>query len=165
MSTASKTITRSSGVQIIVTLTRDVVDNVSYADGYNIKIGRQLIDRTEIKTIMPDGHQDSGSTVTVLNPKYDAKYIAKGAYARFAPMAFVSREAYDWIMAALAELDAEVGKSDEFLALEAAEARKRQEGEAELERQAAERVARKRQVGWCERCQDWTYGDCGHHTR
>lgn len=162
MATATRTINRKSGAKIEITLTRDVIDDIAYADGYNIKVGRKLVDRTEIVMTTADGHKERGNAVAVLNPKFSAQAIQKGAYAYINPRAYLSRDAYDLVMAALAELEAEVGKSDEYRALEQAQARRLARAEADSRQMAAEQAARAQQPGWCQRCGDWTYGDCGH---
>lgn len=160
MPTATRTITRSSGAIIEVSLTRDVIDNVSYADGYNINLGRKAYERTNI-TVTVNGKSAGGNRLEVLSGPADKSLIAKGVYAT-AGDALLGKHAYDAIVAALAELDAEVGKSDEYLAIERAEAARKAQGEENERRMEAEMRQREKQSGWCKKCQDWTYGDCGH---
>lgn len=152
MTTATRTISRKSGAKIEITLTRDVIDNISYADGYNINLGRKIDERTSIVLTMPDGKRESGSTVNVLSPiPANKAMIAKGAYAALGKACF-SKDAYDEIVAALAELDAQVGKSDEYVALKQAEAERKARGEENLKRMAADQARREQHPGWCKKC-------------
>jgi hypothetical protein len=165
MATVSKTINRKSGAKIIVTMTRDVVDNIAYADGANVKLGTKNHEWTEIIMVASNGKSVKGNKVTILDPKFHAAEIAKGAYAQIAPKAYMSLDAYNEVIAALAELDAELGKSDEFVANEQAEAAKAAKVAEAIRQADAEDAARERTTGWCKVCRDWTYGDCGHATR
>lgn len=38
-----------------------------------------------------------------------------------------------------------------------------QKKQAALDKYLSESDERQNSSGWCKRCQDWTYGDCGHH--
>lgn len=162
MATVSKTINRKSGAKIIITMSRNVVDDIAYADGHDIKIGTTNHEWTEIKMIASNGKTVKGNQVTVLDPKFHANDIAKGAYAQIAPNAYMSQDAYDEVIAALAELDAELGKTDEFVANEQAEAAKAAQVAEAIRQADAEDARRERNAGWCKICRDWTYGDCGH---
>lgn len=160
MATATRTIERKSGTKVIVTMTRDVVDEIAYADGYNIPVGRQIISRTEIKLVTPDGKAKYGDSVTICDPKYYAKEIAKGGYAMLVHDVYMSKDLYEQVVAALAEVDAEIGKSDEYIAIEQAAAAKTQR----IIEASKTADPHSKQSGWCSRCHDWTYGDCGHTT-
>lgn len=164
MATATRTINRTSGAKIEVTLRRDVIDDIAWADGYNINLGRKISERTDICVTLPDGHKEYGERASLLNGRYpqQAKMIAKGAYACINPRMTISKDAYEQIVAALADLDAEAGKSDEYLAIRAAEAERKARGEENERRMAAEQQERENHPGYCKRCQDYTYGDCSH---
>jgi len=158
MTTATKTIERKSGSKIELSMTREVVDDIAYADGWNVKTGRRIVELTSITLVLPNGRRASGSSI---NKVSDAKLIAKGGYARVGD-AYVSQDAYEVIVAGLAELDAELGKSKEYIALKTAEANRKTRALENERRMDEERAARRKHVGWCDRCQDYTYGDCGH---
>jgi hypothetical protein len=162
MATATKTITRNSGAKITVKITRSVVDDTAFADGYNIKLGRKTSDSLDITIITPDGKKAYGWQIS----KCGQTMQAKGAYAQVGN-AYISEDAYNEIMAAIAELDAElVAQDPEYAMLKQAEikaeANRQARAEENLNRMAAEQAAHEAQPGWCRKCHDWTYGDCGH---
>jgi hypothetical protein len=164
MATATKTILRKSGTKIEISLTRDEIDNISFADGDNINLGRKIAERTSITLTMPNGQREYGSQPTVLDTRRvsNKALIAQGAYASIGNACF-QKDAYDEIMAALAELDAQIGKSDEYMILKQAEEDSKARGEANERRLAAEQTERESRPGYCRRCHDYTYGDCGHN--
>lgn len=163
MPTATKTITLASGTNIKIALTRDVQDDVAYADGYNITVGRKIYERTEIVLHTKDGKIERADRMRILKGKLDEKHIAQGAYAQIGN-GLIRKNTYDQITAALAELDTQIGKSDEYLALKQAEAERKARGEENLKRMEVEMRQRESSPGWCKKCKDWTYGDCGHRT-
>lgn len=117
----TKTIT-ANGKTITVEMVRNVQDKVSYADGYNITTGREVIEYTVItldngKNKIAANHLD-----TKLNPKFDAKGIAGGAVAKLGN-AYLLPETYQLVAALLAEVEAETPKSDEQIEIEAAQAK------------------------------------------
>lgn len=119
---ATKTVTTKSGKTIKVELVRKMQDKIAYADGDNIKIGREIVEYTNITFFDQAGKVVAkGHEMTMLHPKLDAKMIEKGAVARVGD-ACLPQENADLIIAALAELDAENPKSDEQLAMERAKA-------------------------------------------
>lgn len=137
---ATKTVTTKSGKTIKVELVREVQDKIAYADGDNIKIGREIVEYTNITFFDQAGKVVAkGREMTMLHPKIDAKMIEKGAVARVGD-AFLPQENADLIIAALAELDAENPKSDEQLAMEQrkAAAHARWEAEAPQRREMEE---------------------------
>lgn len=133
---ASKSITTKSGNIIVVELERRVQDKVSYADGYNMVVGREVVERTKIKFLDRNGKLVAeGNEVQKLYPKIsrmDAQAMEQGAVGKVGTGAYVRQEVLDQINAALAELDAENPKSDEQLAIEAAKAEALARYEAEL---------------------------------
>lgn len=132
----TKTVTTTSGKIIKVELVRKVQDKVSYADGYNIVVGREIVEYTNITFCDASGKTlASGKEVSKLYPQIrgsrDAEMMAKGAVAKVGD-AYVTQGNLDLIKAALAELDAENPKSAEQLAIEAAKAEAYARWEAEL---------------------------------
>jgi hypothetical protein len=129
---ATKTLTTKTGSTIQINFERRVQDKVAYADGYNIVVGREIVELTEIILSKEGKVIASGRELSMLSPKIpsNAKYIAQGAVARVGE-AFVRQEVADKIAAALAELDAENPKSEEQLAIEQAKAEAHARWEAE----------------------------------
>ena len=149
---------------IEITLTRKVIDRVAYMDGYNLPDGREVFEMYEVKLIK----KSNGATIKVAGKpgdfaffktqgKYSGKYPA-GAHARIGDT-YISKDAYDIAMRMITELDAEVGKSDEQIALEQEAEERRRIGEENLD-MAAEETARRAHPGWCDKCHSYCYGDC-----
>lgn len=131
---ATKTVTTPSGKSIKVELVRSVQDKVSYADGYNIVTGREIVEFINIWFYDAAGKLLAhGRTMTMLSPKRpDHKdLIAKGAVARVGN-AYLTRENADLVTTLLAELEADNPKSDEQLEIERKKAAAHARWEADL---------------------------------
>lgn len=151
---------------IVASLTRQVNDKTAYADGYNLITGRELYQRYEVQLTS----KRNGKSILSSHPEI-AHLVSKtekrdkaptGAYARLGD-AYISQQLYDLIVGMCAQLDAELGKSDEWVALEAEAAERKRIGLKNLEQREAEMAERAKNSGWCPICKDWTYGDCGHN--
>lgn len=167
MAEATRTAETASAI-IKVSLSRGVYDETLYADGYNLPAGRKVRDSyTVVLTSKANGHSTS-----VFGQPGDFAFLTKpvgkvpeGAVARLGD-AYIGQVTYDVVARLIAELDAELPKSAEHVALELAaaeaEAKRKTRAEENERRMAAERKQRESHVGWCKRCEDYTYGDCGH---
>jgi hypothetical protein len=125
----TKTITTKTGKTIAVEMVRKVQDKVSYADGYNIVTGREIVEYTNItlrdaagKYLASDKEIDTTSNIS-------AEMRSKGAVARIG-QACITQEIVDLVASALAELEAENPKSDEQIAIETAKAQAIAENDA-----------------------------------
>lgn len=128
----NKTITIKPGTTLKIEFVRKVQDKVSYADGYNIVTGREVVEYTNFTFFNESGKSIArGRDMTMLHPKFDAAMTAKGAAARIGD-AYIRQEIADKINAAVAELEAENPKSEEQLAIEKAQAEAHARWEAEL---------------------------------
>jgi len=158
MATLAKTIQTKNGT-IAITRTRETQDKIWYADGANLRTGRENVDITEIVVRNKDGKQLTKSlhVPQELTPQFYKNYqelVSKGAYARLGD-AYIGQESFQKVMAALAELDAELGQSDEFAAITKAEAA------AEAAETAAYIPEPKHgENGYCRKCHSYCYGDC-----
>jgi hypothetical protein len=166
MTTATRTAETEKAI-ITIKLTREVIDDVHYMDGYNISAGREVYENYEVKIT----HKASGKTIKARGKPGGFAFFKKadqfgkmpaGAYARIGD-AYITEEIYDIAMSMIAELDAEIAKSDEQVAIEIASAEIKRQAEANQSRIEAEYSERRNNSGWCSRCNDWTYGDCGHN--
>jgi hypothetical protein len=115
----TKTITTKTGKTITVEMVREVQDKVNYSDGYNIVVGREIVEYTNItlrdsngKTLMTGKEIDTPKSIP-------AEMKNKGAVACIGN-AYVTQEIVDLVTAAFAELEAENPKSDEQIAIEVA---------------------------------------------
>jgi hypothetical protein len=164
MTTASRK-TETTNAIIEIELTREVKDKVAYLDGYNVSAGREVYERYEVKLT----HKRSGNTIRTNGRPGDFAFFARpdrfsgkfpaGAYARVGD-AYITQEIYDAAMGIIAELDAEVSKTEEQIALEQAEAERKRIGEENLARMEAEYKERSNHPGWCDKCHSYCYGDC-----
>ena len=149
-----------------ITKTRTVRDNISYADGWNVNLGKETVDLLEIRLRL-DGKQvarDSQPPHVVTRTAYFSGYDkirAAGGYARLGD-AYISEDAYTAVMAAIAEADAEAAGTEEYAAVKAEELAKEARKGAKLQAQAEE-YARLVKSGLCPKCQSWCDGDCTAH--
>lgn len=161
MATATRTLKSTapngSKIEIVIERTIGLEDKISYADGYNIKVGQEAIDHLSIKVYVNGKfYTSSNSKPSLVNPKYDRKAAQVGAYARLSDKMILSRKSYDEIMTAINELGDELTTPEytEFVT-------ERKRIAAENAKAAAEMEAQRRQhPGWCEKCQSYCYGDC-----
>ena len=86
-----------------------------------------------------------------------AQYIAMGGYARLGD-AIIKEARYNEIMAAIAEMEAEL-TTPEVEQMKAEETARQQAAEAAADAEAAE-YARQIKNGLCPKCRTYCYGDC-----
>lgn len=163
--TSTKTIawTTKNGKQIEVEITRirKIQDNISYADGYNVNLGKETCDSLVIevkgdnKFLTRSYH--APAVIDNMYRDYD-KYKAAGVHARLGDI-FIGEEQYNNIMALITQLDAEVTGGEEFAAVKAQETAKETKKAETLDREAAE-YARMVKSGLCPKCHSYCYGDC-----
>lgn len=163
MTSVTKT-TQTENAIITVTLTRTVSNKTAYADGYNIKTGREVYENYEIKIVSKKNGQKMWTTgkpgeFAFLNIITDKSKITKGGYARLGD-AYISKNLYDIINGIVNELDTEVSKNDEQVALELAAETSKKIGDETAARIEAENRKRNNHTGWCNKCQSYCYGDC-----
>ena len=164
MATATRT-TETDNIKIEIKLTREVIDKVAYMDGYNLPAGREVYESYDVtltgkrtgKAIRTSG-KPGDFAFFCPQGAYSGKYPA-GAYARVGDT-YIAKDVYDLAMSMIAELDAEVARTDEQVALEQAEIERKRIGEQNMARLEAERKERESHPGWCPNCQSYCYGDC-----
>ena len=121
MTTATRT-AETANYTVVVKLTREVVEKNSFSDGWNVSLGKETKEYYEVKmTLKANGKGVSmmgkPGNFAFLQVVEGSKGIPAGAYARLSD-AYMSKATYDLVMGLIAELDAEVAKSDEFVAIE-----------------------------------------------
>lgn len=139
-----------------VTLTRDI-----HADNpiEEFALSKKTYERYEVVlTHIPTGkiYRATGRKIDQVVETAD---IPAGAHAKLGN-AYIQKPAYDAIIAAAAELDAEVIKTEEYKNLEAKEIAKIKSQNASLDAQEAEDAELKKHFGYCEKCGSYCYGDC-----
>lgn len=167
---ATKTITWTTkdgrSIEVILERTKEVRDNIAYADGWNVPLGKETVDMLDIEIKINGRHQ--GRTYhaphIITEKAYKQHYnelVAKGVYARLGDV-YINEEKYNMIMAALAEIDAELTDTPEYAEVKAVEDAKEA---AEIKKLEAEAAEYKQMVksGLCPKCGTWCYGDCEAH--
>lgn len=150
--------------EVTITKTRTVRDNISYADGWNVNLGKETVERLEVvlkvngREVTEDNHKPIVVTKKNYSPQGYEKIKAAGGYAQLGK-AYIDEERYNLVMAAIAEADAEAAGSEEYAAVKSAEMEKEARKEAKLQAEAEE-YARLVKSGLCPKCQSWCYGDC-----
>ena len=157
------------GKEVVATIakTREVRDDIGYADGWNINLGKKTVDSLEI-TLHAAGRfitRDYAAPRIVIKADYGAHYDkikAAGGYARLGDV-YINEENYNKVMGAIAEAEAEATADTEanaeFEAVKAAENAREARKEAAF--QAAEEKYRQNiKNGMCPKCESWCYGDC-----
>ena len=150
--------------EVIITKTRIVQDNIAYADGWNVSLGKKTVDSLEI-TLHVAGRfitRDYAAPRIVIKAAYGANYDkikAAGGYAQLGK-AYIDEERYNLVMAAIAEADAEAAGSEEYAAVKSAEMEKEARKEAKLQAEAEEKYRQNIKSGLCPKCKSWCYGDC-----
>lgn len=132
MATATKT-AETPNYTVVAKLTREVVKKNSYADGWNVSLGKETKEYYEVKMTLNNGKGVSmmgkPGDFAFLQVVEGSKGIPAGAYARLSD-AYMSKATYDLVMGLIAELNAEVAKSDEFVAMETEAAERKAKLEA-----------------------------------
>lgn len=116
-----KKVTTKNGGTVTVEIIHRVQDKIAYLDGLNLKIGREVINRTTITLrnaaaeIVATDYELHG-----VDPRFDAKAIKDGAVARIDHL-YLRQEMYNLISDLLNYVENETSKSDEQIAIEGAE--------------------------------------------
>jgi len=161
--TATWTTASGKNIEVKIERTIDVQDNIAYADGYNVNLGKKTEDilcievRADGKFLTRDSHGPEIITERFYRKNYkDLK--AKGVYARLGD-AYINEEQYNLLTAAITEIDAELTPSPEFVAVKAQEIAKETRKETSDKAEAAH-YASMVKSGLCPKCGTWCYGDC-----
>ena len=162
---ATRTVTWSAKdgrkIEAKITLTREVADDVAYADGNNINLGKKTYESLEI-VVNADGKSiaSSHSTPAKISSSHRnyEKLTKAGAYASIGN-AYITEENYHRVVSAVVEVETEVTGTEEFAEVraqeDAREARKEASRKAE-----AKRYTESVKSGLCPKCRTWCYGDC-----
>lgn len=148
--------------EVIITKTRIVQDNIAYADGWDVNLGKETVERLELvltvngKKVTNDNYKP-GVVARGTHRDYD-KIKTAGGYAQIGT-AYVDEERYNLVMAAIAEVDAEAAGTEEYAAVKAEEMAKEARKVAKLQAEA-EKYTRLVERGLCPKCQSWCHGDC-----
>jgi hypothetical protein len=141
-----------------------VRDNIGYADGWNVNLGKETVDRLEI-TLYVKGNvatRDNHAPHIVTREAYSVKGYeaikAAGGYARLGD-AYINEENYNRVMAAITEVEVEAAGDAEFAQIKAEE-QDRDAREESAAQAIEEQCRRDIKNGLCPKCGTWCYGDC-----
>lgn len=167
--TISKTLKIESNgrtIEIKIERTKEVQDNIAYADGWNVNLGKETVDSIYIQVYV-DGKchsSDYNAPHIITEQSYGKSYKdlkSKGVCGRVANV-YLTEENYNKVMALIAEIEAELETTEEFETVKAQEVAKEARKEAAY---TAEAEAYERDIknGMCPKCGTWCYGDCEAH--
>lgn len=154
-----------NGLKITVTITRNVVNNTAYADGWNVDLGKGIYENTAIK--LQKGEKSIYTSdlnfFYVLKDTfgYKPENYHPQAYARLGD-SYIGKAAYEAVKNVLAEAEAmaDAEQSQEFVDLKTASDAKKAAQDAAFEAELAADAARAKHPGWCDKCHSYCYGDC-----
>lgn len=153
-------------IEIEIERTKDVQDNISYADGWNINLGKKTVDSIYIRVFVDGICKTTAYNAPhiIAEQGYHKSYKdlkAKGVYARLGDV-YLTETNYNKIMALIAEIDAEIKTTDEYKDVKAQEDAK-EAIKVAAEKEAAERYQKLLDSGMCPKCGTWCYGECEAH--
>lgn len=154
-------------IEVRMEMIREVEDNISYADGWNVNLGKKTTEHLSIE-VYADGKYQTRSfhpphtldPLTSGKERYE-KLTAAGAYARLGD-SYINKDQYNNIMAALEELNTELAPDAEFAEIKAQEVAKEVARE-KADRKRMEQYEKEVKNGLCLKCGTYCYGDCEAH--
>jgi hypothetical protein len=157
MATVTKSVkwTSSTGKDIEATIitTREMRDEIVYADGDSVNLGPRPYTYDIIKVTLDGKLIEQSSQIGLATGK--AKQ--QGAYGMIGSKVGIADPAiYERILTAIAEAKAEAATDPDYAAYAAAQQAK----ETEVDNKDAERYARQVKNGLCPKCGTYCYGDC-----
>lgn len=160
MTTATRT-AETTNATIEITLFRKVTDKIAWLDGHELNSGREVYENYEV-TITS---KRNGQSIKTYGVPGDFAFFSRsaklpeGTYARIGD-GYIGQEIYETAMRMIAELDAEIAKTDEQIALENAEIERQRNRNVATAQDIAEQAERERNPGWCNKCHSYCWGDC-----
>jgi len=146
-------------VTVEISMTRTLTD--SSLDGQ--VVGKETLETLYITVAVDGKHQTrSYCAPEPIDPKFNSQYDslkAAGVYAALGD-AYINEDSYNLIMAAIAEMEAEIA---EATTSEFAEVKAQEDARAEARKDAraeAREFASLAKSGICPKCGTWCYGDC-----
>ena len=139
-----------------IEIERSVKENVAYADGYNIPVGKETYRSIDIRIVV-DGKQIERSSF-VPQPSNHPKVLETSRFALIGKVA-IMKTTYDEMMAIITSTITELEENDEYKAQKEIENIKEAK-EKEMEMEAAKSYERQIKNGLCRKCGSYCYGDC-----
>jgi len=155
---------QSGVVTLNIEITRELREEVAYADGYNIPLGKKVHENMKI-TISHNGKKvmDTNWMPAVIRDVEKKRYPAT-AYAILGGKVILTEANYNVVMASITEATAEVESiaigDQEYSEIKTNEITAKTMKKANDEK-AAKEYARAVKNGLCPKCGTYCYGDCG----
>ena len=154
---------QSGVVTLDIEVTRELREEIAYADGYNIPMGNKAHESMKI-TILHNGKKidDTNWMPAVIRASEKKRYPAV-AHAILGGKVILTETNYNLTMeainSAIDEVETAISADAEYTKVKASEAAKKAIGEAN--RKAAEaRYTEQLKNGLCPKCGTYCYGDC-----
>ena len=139
-----------------IEIERSVIEEIAYADGYNVPIGKKTYKNMDIRVLINGKQMERSSLI----PKVSThpKVLETGRYAVIGKVA-IMKSNYDEIMRAIETEISILESNEEYKAqkdIENAKEAKQKEKDIENAKNYAKQVAN----GLCRKCGTYCYGDC-----
>lgn len=155
---------QSGVVTLDIEVTRELREEIAYADGYNIPMGKKTREDMQI-IIKHNGKkvEDTNWMPAIIRASEKKNYPAT-AYSILGGKVVLTETNYNLTMeainSAIDEAEAAISTDAEYLAVKAAEVAKKAAGEANLRAKEAHYTEQLKN-GLCPKCGTYCYGDCG----
>jgi hypothetical protein len=112
-----------------ITVTREMIDDIAYADGWNINLGKKKYESMDIKATISGKCMDRTSRVPTIisedtfSADFTRKMKAAGVYARLTSSVYIKEDVYNQVMAAIEEATREAEQDPEYAKVVAEEKR------------------------------------------
>jgi len=155
---------QSGVVTLDIEVTRELREEIAYADGYNIPMGKKVHESMKI-TILHNGKKvDDTNWMPAVIRTVEKKSYPATAYAILGGKVILTEGNYNLVTeainAATAEVENAITADTEYADVKASEIAKKAIGEANL-RAAEAHYTEQLKNGLCPKCGTYCYGDCG----
>ena len=154
---------QSGVVTLNIEVTRELREEIAYADGYNISLGKKVYEAMKI-TILHNGKKviDTNWMPAVIRASEKERYPAT-AYAILGGKVILTETNYNLTMeainSAIDEAETAISTDVEYTEVKASEAAKKAIGETNLRAKEAHYTEQLKN-GLCPKCGTYCYGDC-----
>lgn len=154
---------QSGVVTLDIEVTRELKEEIAYADGYNIPMGKKSHDGLEI-TISHNGKKvDDTNWMPAVIRDVEKKRYPVGARAILGGKVVLMEGNYNLVMEAInsatTEVETVISADTKYAEVKASEASKKAAGEANLKVKEAHYTEQLKN-GLCPKCGTYCYGDC-----
>jgi len=114
------TLSSEKSIEVKIEVTREMINDIAYADGSNFDLGKKLYGNTELKVFIDEKlYKNCFEPTIVEEPFYNAKTVKQvadvGGFAIMAGNVVITQAIYNEIMAAIAEAKIEASTDTEVI--------------------------------------------------